>query len=76
MSSPRAIYLDHNATTAPHPDVVTAVEAALFETGSRFDLNGRTLKELDAAGVPDGVVDVMVAQSFPGHVAIGRQFSR
>ena len=52
-----------------------AVEAALFETGSRFDLNGRTLKELDAAGVPDGVVDVMVAQSFPGHVAIGRPFS-
>jgi len=52
-----------------------AVEAALFETGSRFDLNGRTLKELDAAGVPDGVVDVMVAQSFPSHVAIGRPFS-
>ena len=51
-----------------------AVEAALFETGSRFDLNGRTLRELDAAGVPDGVVDVMVAQSFPGHVAIGRPF--
>ena len=51
-----------------------AVEAALFETGSRFDLNGRTLKELDAAGVPDGVIDVMVAQSFPGHVAIGRPF--
>ena len=54
--------------------VAPAVEAALFETGSRFDLNGRTLKELDAAGVPDGVIDVMVAQSFPGHVAIGRPF--
>ena len=51
-----------------------AVEAALYETESRFDLNGRTLKELDAAGVPDGVVDVMVALSFPGHVAIDRPF--
>jgi hypothetical protein len=51
-----------------------AVEAALYETGSRFDLNGHTLKTLDAAGVPDGVVDVMVALSFPGHVAIERPF--
>ena len=50
------------------------VEAALFETGSRFDLSGRTLKELDAASVPDGVVDVMVALSFPGHVTIDRPF--
>ena len=49
-----------------------AVEAALYETGSRFDLNGRTLKALAAAHVPDGVVDVMVALSFPGHVAIDR----
>ena len=51
-----------------------AVEAALYETGSRFDLNGRTLKALAAAHVPDGVVDVMVALSFPGHVAIDRPF--
>ena len=51
-----------------------AVAAALYETGSRFDLNGRTLKALDAAHVPDGVVDAMVALSFPGHVAIDRPF--
>ena len=51
-----------------------AVAAALYETGSRFDLNGRTLKALDAGGVPGGVVDVMVALSFPGHVAIDRPF--
>ena len=51
-----------------------AVAAALYETGSRFDLNGRTLKALAAAHVPDGVVDVMVALSFPGHVAIDRPF--
>ena len=46
-----------------------AVEAALLETGSRFDLNGRALRELDAAGVADGVIDVMVAPSFPGSFA-------
>ena len=51
-----------------------AVAAALYETGSRFDLNGRTLKALAGGGVPDGVVDVMVALSFPGHVAIDRPF--
>ena len=51
-----------------------AVAAALYETGSRFNLNGRTLKALAAAHVPDGVVDVMVALSFPGHVAIDRPF--
>ena len=51
-----------------------AVAAALYETGSRFDLNGRTLKALAAGGVPGGVVDVMVALSFPGHVAIDRPF--
>ena len=50
------------------------VAAALYETGSRFDLNSRTLKELAAAHVPDGVVDVLVALSFPGHVAIDRPF--
>ena len=49
-----------------------AVEAALLETGVRVDLNSRALRELDAAGVPDGVVDVMVALSFPGHVTIDR----
>ena len=51
-----------------------AVAAALYETGSRFDLNGRTLKALAAAHVPAGVVDVMVALSFPGYVAIDRPF--
>ena len=51
-----------------------AVATALYETGSRFDLNGRTLKALAAAHVPAGVVDVMVALSFPGHVAIDRPF--
>ena len=50
-----------------------AVEAALLETGSRFDLNSRALRALDAAGVPGGVVDVMVALSFPGRVDVDRR---
>ena len=49
-----------------------AVEAALLETGSRFDLTSRALRELDAAGVPGGVLDVMVALSFPGRVDVDR----
>ena len=61
--------VDASATVA-----APAVEAALYETGSSFNLDGRTLKELDDAGVPDGVVDAMVALSFPGHVAIDRPY--
>ena len=49
-----------------------AVEAALLETDSRFDLNSRALRELDAADVPDGVIDVMVALSFPGRFTLDR----
>ena len=73
LSGPTAMTLeevvDASGIVAP-----PAVEAALYETSSRFDLNSRTLKALDDAGVPDGVVDVMVAQSFPGHVAIARPY--
>lgn len=53
-----------------------AVEAALLETGSRFDLNSRALRELDAADVPDEVVDVMVALSFPGRFQVDRTRGR
>ena len=49
-----------------------AVEAALLETGSRFALNSRALRELDAADVPDGVVNVMVASPFPDHFMVDR----
>ena len=51
-------------------------KAALLETGSRFDLNSRALRELDAADVPDGVVDVMVALSFPGRFQVDRTRGR
>jgi hypothetical protein len=49
-----------------------AVEAALMEARASFDLNGRLLIELDEAGVPDDVIDVMVALSFPRRFAVER----
>jgi hypothetical protein len=42
-----------------------AVEAALLEADASFDLKARHLIDLDAAGVPTGIIDLMVALSFP-----------
>jgi hypothetical protein len=42
-----------------------AVEAAIVETESRFNLNSRVLRRLADAGVSPNVIDLMVAQSFP-----------
>jgi hypothetical protein len=50
-----------------------AVEAAIVETDSRFNLNSRTLVELADAGVSPNVIDLMVAQSFPSHFKVERQ---
>jgi hypothetical protein len=41
------------------------VQAALVELRAQFDLKGKQLLELDDAGVPDSVVDLMVALSYP-----------
>ena len=49
-----------------------AVEAALIETGAVFDLDGRTLLDLDDAGVASSVVDVMVALSYPDRFVVER----
>ncbi|MGH9256266.1 MAG: hypothetical protein ACRD3C_17045 [Vicinamibacterales bacterium] len=49
-----------------------AVEAALVETNASFDLNSRALVDLDQAGVPDSVIDLMVALSFPDHFIVDR----
>lgn len=48
------------------------VEAALIETGAGFDLSGRTLLDLDEAGVPGSVIDVMVALSYPERFVVER----
>jgi hypothetical protein len=47
-----------------------AVEAALVELGTTFTLNGRALLDLDRAGVPDSVIDLMVAVSYPDHFVV------
>ena len=73
LADPTVMTLDE-VVEASGKVAAPAVAAALYETGSRFNLNGRTLKALAAAHVPDSVVDVMVALSFPGHVAIDRPF--
>jgi hypothetical protein len=49
-----------------------AVEAALVESGGRFTLNSRTLKQLADAGVSPQVIDVMVAQAYPERFQIER----
>lgn len=50
----------------------SAVEAALIATNARFDLNSRRLINLDDAGVPDSVIDLMVALSYPGRFVVER----
>jgi hypothetical protein len=50
-----------------------ALEAALTETNARFTLNGRTLIDLDDAGVADSVIDLMVAQSYPDKFQVERR---
>jgi hypothetical protein len=52
-----------------------ALEAALDETGARFNLNGRALKQLANAGVSANVIDLMIAQSFPNHFRVERSAS-
>jgi hypothetical protein len=48
------------------------LQAALVESNSRFRLNGRTMLELDAAGVPDDVTDLMVALSYRDRFEVDR----
>ena len=46
------------------------LEAALYETGSDFELDSGALVALDDAGVSDDVIDLMVALSYPGNFTI------
>ena len=49
-----------------------ALEAALVETNSGYFLSGKQLIDLDDAGVPDTVIDVIVALSYPERFVIER----
>jgi hypothetical protein len=53
----------------------STVEAALIETDAQFPLNAKRLQELDAAGVPDRVLDLMIALSFPNKFVVERRTS-
>lgn len=52
------------------------VEALMVETNAAFDLDGRALIDLDDAGVPSDVIDLMVALSFPDWFQVDRSESR
>jgi hypothetical protein len=51
------------------------VEMALVESDAGFDLDGKTLIGLDEAGVPDSVIDLMVALSYPDRFIVDRPTS-
>lgn len=54
---------------------LSALEAVLLETGASFPLNRQRLVELDDAGVPSRIIDLMVALSFPDRFVIERRSS-
>jgi hypothetical protein len=52
--------------------VPRALEAALVETNAGFFLSGKQLVDLDDAGVPDSVIDLIVALSYPERFVVER----
>jgi hypothetical protein len=48
------------------------VEAALVETRAGFNLSGSVLRRLQRAGLAPGVIDTMVALSYPRHFIVDR----
>ena len=57
------------ASLAVEPAVV---ETMLVETGTSFALDGRALVRLDDGGVPEQVIDLMVALSYPDAFTLER----
>ena len=49
-----------------------ALEAALIETLAGFDLNSRRVMDLASAGVPEPVIDLVIALSYPDRFVIQR----
>jgi hypothetical protein len=52
--------------------VPRALEAALVETNAGFFLSGKQLVDLDDTGVPDSVIDLIVALSYPDRFVVER----
>ena len=49
-----------------------AIEAALVETGAGYNLTAKNLKDLDASGVPERVIELIVALSYPEKFVVHR----
>jgi uncharacterized membrane protein YgcG len=49
-----------------------ALQGALADVRQKFNVNRRTLVALDDAGVPDSVIDLMVALTFPERFVVER----
>ena len=83
LSSPRQADAMPLGLRLSIPDVIEAngnvvpeaLQAALVEVKRGFDLNRKRLLELDEAGVPDSIVDLMVALSFPKRFVVERNTS-
>ena len=58
---------------ASHKIDSAAVEAALMESGSTFDLDGKTLVQLADAGISPDTIDLMVALAYPQHFEVTRE---
>ena len=52
-----------------------ALQAALADVRHKFNINRKTLLRLDAADVPEGVIDLMVALTFPDRFVVERASS-
>ncbi len=52
-----------------------AVQAALVELGTGFNLKSKQLTELADAGVASNVIDLMIALSYPKHFVVERSVS-
>lgn len=50
-----------------------AVEAALIESGSTFDLDGNTLVQLADSGISPETIDLMVALAYPDRFEVSRE---
>jgi uncharacterized membrane protein YgcG len=75
MARQPAILTIDEVKEVAHKLSLSALEAALLETGASFPLNSKRLVELDDAGVPPRIIDLMVALSFPNKFVIERRAS-
>jgi hypothetical protein len=69
--APVKLTLDEVAEASARVSTRT-LEAALVETKAGFDLSSRDLLELDRAGVPASVTDLLVALSYPERFVVER----